>query len=48
MGEINDRFYELLNDQTEEMYEPDSHPYDVNWAMYDELQSPSREGSDKV
>ncbi len=38
MNEINEKFYELLGEQinVEETFE--SHPYDVNWQKYDQLQ----------
>ncbi|MDQ0158033.1 IS21 family transposase [Robertmurraya andreesenii] len=46
MAEINDQFYELINDQPEELKDPELHPYDVDWAKYDQLQSLSPEGSE--
>lgn len=44
MEEISERFYELLSQQTLEMKEPAGHPFDVDWSIYDQLQSPSPAG----
>lgn len=45
MNQINDEFYELLNDQSDVLKEPEAHPYDINWNIYDQLQStPQIEG----
>ncbi len=45
MSEINEQFYELVNTQSVLLQEPENHPYDVNWAKYDQLQkSASRVG----
>lgn len=41
MIEINERFYELLGDETTALTEPNSHPYDIDWKKYDQLQSTS-------
>lgn len=46
MSEVNDRFYEFVSEQTIELTEPESHPYDVDWSKYDQLQSFSHEGSE--
>ncbi|GEK32448.1 transposase [Kurthia zopfii] len=42
MNQINDEFYDLLSSQSESLKEPEEHPYDVNWSMYDQLQSTSQ------
>lgn len=39
MNEINERFYELLGDQASTVKGSESHPYDVDWNKYDQLQS---------
>lgn len=39
MSQINEEFYELLSSQTDALKEPESHPYDVDWDKYDQLQS---------
>ena len=45
MIQINDEFYELLSNQSDALQEPEAHPYDVNWSMYDQLQNaPQIEG----
>ncbi|ESU31663.1 transposase [Bacillus sp. 17376] len=46
MEEISERFYELLSEQTEEMKEPADHPFDVDWSIYDQLQSPADAGGE--
>ena len=38
MNQINDEFYDLLSSQSEVLKEPEEHPYDVNWSIYDQLQ----------
>lgn len=42
MIQINDEFYELLGNQSDALQEPEAHPYDVNWSMYDQLQNAPR------
>ncbi|MFD2658609.1 IS21 family transposase [Gracilibacillus thailandensis] len=37
MAEINEKFYELLPQQEDTMFELEDHPYEVNWSMYDSL-----------
>lgn len=44
MEEINDQFYDLLSKQSDDLSEPDCHPYDVDWTKYDQLQSTSQNG----
>lgn len=45
MNEINDEFYELLNGQSDALKETESHPYDIDWSKYDQLQNaPQIEG----
>lgn len=39
MDEINERFYELLDDQVNPITKSESHPYDIDWDKYDQLQS---------
>lgn len=46
INEINERFYELITKQNEGENRESSHPYDVDWAKYDALQSPNLKGSD--
>lgn len=46
MKEINEKFYELLDEQIVSVEQPRNHPFDVNWTIYDELQSPANEGSE--
>lgn len=38
LEEINDEFYELVNEQSESLMHPTEHPYDINWSKYDHLQ----------
>lgn len=38
MEEINERFYELLSENNVDN-EIASHPYEVDWTKYDQLQS---------
>ncbi|WP_335696860.1 IS21 family transposase [Sporosarcina sp. P37] len=48
MNEINNQFYELLSGQSDELKEPDAHPYNIDWSKYDQLQSaPQIEGEGK-
>lgn len=37
MQEINDKFYELLSEDTTNSIISSEHPYDVNWSIYDSL-----------
>ncbi len=37
MKEVEERFYELLPKKDNQRLESDSHPYEVNWNMYDSL-----------
>lgn len=46
LSEINDFFYELLSEQSTVLKEPDSHPYDVDWLKYDQLQAVSQSGGE--
>lgn len=39
MNEINERFYELLGDSVDTVTKSESHPYDIDWAKYDQLQN---------
>ncbi|TCP16082.1 hypothetical protein EV207_1951, partial [Scopulibacillus darangshiensis] len=39
MAEINEQFYELVGMQPSMLQEPDNHPYDIDWAKYDQLQN---------
>lgn len=39
MEEINERFYELADDPTDEIISDNLHPYGVDWTKYDQLQS---------
>lgn len=39
MNEINERFYELLGDSVDTATKSESHPYDIDWAKYDQLQN---------
>ena len=38
MAEINEYFYDLLEEQADGSGEPDRHPYEVDWTKYDQLQ----------
>ena len=42
MREIDQRFYELVPQETTDDSSDISHPYDVNWDMYDSLQPSKR------
>lgn len=39
MDEINEQFYELIDNQISTVTKPESHPYDIDWDKYDQLQS---------
>lgn len=38
MTEINEKFYELVDNQPMTLKNPENHPYDIDWAKYDQLQ----------
>lgn len=42
--EINESFYEFINKQSDETSSGTVHPYDVDWAKYDDLKPLSQEG----
>jgi transposase len=46
MKEINECFYDLVNEQPEALREPTHHPYDIDWNKYDQLQSTTSEGEE--
>ena len=48
MNEINDKFYDLLQEQPERVSDPTPHPYDVDWSKYDLLQPSLKEGGEQV
>ena len=37
MAEINEYFYDLLEEQADGSGELDRHPYEVDWTKYDQL-----------
>jgi hypothetical protein len=43
MNEINERFYDFVEQQSDQLKEPKYHPFDVDWAKYDQLQSLPKE-----
>ncbi|AQQ55541.1 IS21 family transposase [Planococcus lenghuensis] len=46
MEEINEHFYDLLGEQTEDTEHMIAHPYDVDWTKYDQLQRTSQIGGE--
>ncbi|WP_175616059.1 hypothetical protein [Piscibacillus halophilus] len=44
MNQINELFYELVEEQSSS--EIQDHPYNVNWSMYDQLQSHVNQGGE--
>ncbi len=47
MEEINERFYDLLQHQSERISDSTSHPYDVDWSKYDLLQPSAKEDGEQ-
>lgn len=43
MNEIDERFYDFVEQQSDQLKEPKYHPFDVDWAKYDQLQSLPKE-----
>ncbi|MFD2628917.1 IS21 family transposase, partial [Oceanobacillus kapialis] len=47
MEEVNDKFYDLLQQQSERTFDSTSHPYDVDWSKYDLLQPGAKEDGEQ-
>jgi len=48
MTEINDKFYDLLQEQPERVSDSTPHPYDVDWSKYDLLQPTLKKDGEQV